>query len=81
MNVCMIVNSFFNSLATKQGERQPDRDKVMLPTCLTQRNAYEEYQSTHEEPFCFRHFQRVWKENFTNLKTSEVFFLMKYQEV
>ncbi|XP_055998549.1 uncharacterized protein LOC125678464 [Ostrea edulis] len=65
------ATNFLNNLATKQGEKQPDKPCIMLPTCLSQKNAYEEYVKEHDKPFCYRHFQRVWKERYPEMKASE----------
>lgn len=46
------ANNFLEDLATKQGEKLPHKAKVMLPTCVTQKNAYEEYVQSHKQPFC-----------------------------
>ena len=69
------ANNFLEDLATKQGEKLPHKAKVMLPTCVTQKNAYEEYVQSHKQPFCFRHFQRIWKEQFPEMMASEVYIL------
>ncbi|XP_062597809.1 uncharacterized protein LOC134259225 isoform X2 [Saccostrea cucullata] len=63
--------NYLGSLGEKQGEKLPDKPKVTLPTCLTQKNTYEEYVASHSDPYCFRHFQRVWKERFPDMRASE----------
>ncbi|XP_062581427.1 uncharacterized protein LOC134243211 [Saccostrea cucullata] len=65
------LSNFLSSLGDKQGEQMPDRAKIMLPTCMTQKSAYKEYADDHETPFSYRHFQRVWKERCPDMKASE----------
>lgn len=66
---------FLEDLATKQGEKLPHKEKVMLPTSDTQKNVYEKYVKSYKQPFCLRHFQRIQKEQFPEMTSSEVYIL------
>jgi hypothetical protein len=68
------VVNFLTSLASL-GEKLPNKERAMLPTCYTQKNAYDEYVATHSSPLHYRHFQRIWKERFPNMRASEVLFI------
>lgn len=64
--------NYLSHLGAKQGDQMPDKATIRLPTCMTLKNAYKDYQDEYRNPFSLRHFQRIWKERCPDMKASEV---------
>ena len=70
------ATQFISKIKTTQGDRMPDREVYVLPSCVDRKSVYEEYATDVLKPVCRKHFERIWKLDHSNLKTTKVHFFV-----
>lgn len=63
--------NFIRDSAVSHGEVQPNSGLIMLPTCYSIQNMYQDYVQSHDNPYCLKHFRRLVIERFPEVKASE----------
>lgn len=59
------------------GDKRPDKDAILLPTCLTERKIYqilvdELYHGDSSNTICFSQFNKIYRSCFTNVSIPKV---------
>ena len=72
-----MAKSWLSSYAANLAEKQPDKEELHLPSCLTKLCIFEKYKeemgAANEDTIEISRFREMWMEHFPHLKINKVF--------